>query len=92
MAERSAALSNLARTKGTLVWTPAAEASFEDLRMALVADCLNATFDPTKETALFLDAGQKAFAGPRGGLSAILVQRSQKHEPWRTCHYASRRL
>ena len=92
LAERSAALSDLARTKGTLVWTPEAEASFEDLRMALVADCLNATFDPTKETALFLDAGKKAFAGPRGGLSAILVQRTEHQEPWRACHYASRRL
>ena len=92
LAERSAALSDLARTKGTLVWTPEAEASFEDIRSALVADCLNVTFDPEKETALFLDAGQKAFAGPRGGLSAILVQRTGVYDSWRACHYASRRL
>ena len=72
---------------------PETTKKFEELKEALVSSTLNAHFDRTKMTAVFVDAGKNAHTlGERGGFSGVLCQRRSPEHPWEPVAFASKRM
>ena len=91
--ELVAPLRQLARTKGKFVWEEIHEKSFQELKSALAKDCLNNSYDETRETYLYCDAGKYTHdKSSPGGFSAILVQIDPKTKRPLVIHYASRAI
>lgn len=92
-AEKAAKLHDLARTPGTLSWTPENTQIFEEIKNSLMEEAMNLHFDQNKQTAVFVDAGKKAHTpGERGGFSGILCQRKTEKDPWEAVSYGSKRM
>ena len=93
--ELAGPLHDLARKSESnmILWDTQHEAMFEELRAALVDTTLLNSFDKSKETSLWCDAGKTSHIhNQRGGFSAILAQRDSPVDPWKPIYFASKRM
>ena len=62
-------------------WTPAQQQAFEQVKDAIMADCLMAYYDLHKKTTLTVDASPYGLGGPFCPMSRRMVQRGMLPMP-----------